>query len=73
MTMNVVIHDLVSGECELSGKANVECVRVTLDEKTPEAIISTAEFVKFLRFKNKQESKNGAPRSPQTAGKPSPQ
>lgn len=68
--MNVVIHDLVSGECELSGKANVECVRVTLDEKTPEAVISTAEFVKLLRFKKKQESKNGAPRSAQPAGKP---
>ena len=69
MTMNVVIHDLVTAECELSGKANVECVRVTLDEKTPEAIISTAEFVKFLRFKKKQESKNGAPRAAQPAGR----
>ena len=67
--MNVVIHDLVSGECELSGKSNVECVRVTFDEKTPEAVISTAEFVKLLRFKKKQASKNAAPRSSQPAGK----
>ena len=70
MTMNVVIHDLVSGECELSGKANVECVRVSFDEKTPEAIISTAEFVKLLRFKKKQEEKKDLPRSPPPAGKP---
>ena len=67
--MNVVIHDLVSGECELSGKANVECVRVTFDEKTPEAIISTAEFVKLLRFKKKQEENKDSPRSPQPAAK----
>ena len=67
--MNVVIHDLVSGECELSGKSNVECVRVTLDEGTPEAVISTAEFVKFLRFKKKQASKNAAPRFVQPASK----
>ncbi len=69
MTMNVVIHDLVSGECELSGKSNVECVRVTLDEKTPEAVISTAEFVKLLRFKKKQASKGDADRAPSPAAK----
>ena len=67
--MNVVIHDLVSGECELSGKTNVECVRVSFDEKTPEAIISTAEFVKLLRFKKKQASKGDAALSPSPAAK----
>lgn len=69
MSMNVVIHDLVTGECEFSGKSDVECVRVTLDEQTPEAVISTTELVKLLRFKKKQEAKNGPAGSPPPAHK----
>ncbi len=52
--MRVVITDLLTAECELTGKANVECVRVQLDESTPEMVIQPNEMIRLLRFKKKQ-------------------
>ena len=70
--MKVVISDFLTAECEFSGKSDAECVCVCLDETTPEAVISTAELFKWLRFKKKQEekqqdSKRAVPRSRQPA------
>jgi hypothetical protein len=61
--MNVIITDFLTGDCEFSGRSNTDCVRVALDESTPEAVISTAELIKWLRFKKRQEDKreNGRP------------
>ena len=55
--MKVVISDFLTAECEFSGKSDAECVSVCLDDATPEAVISTAELIKWLRFKKKQEEK----------------
>lgn len=55
--MHVVITDFVTGECEFTGKADVECVRVRLDEASPDAVVSTAELIRLLRFKKKQLEK----------------
>ena len=60
--MRVVITDLSTGKCELTGRSNVEVVRVRLDEATPEVLITPNELVKLLRFKKKQE-----PVSPSTS------
>lgn len=54
--MRVVITDLLIAECDLSGKSGVECVRVQLDENTPEVTITPAELAKQLRLKKKQEA-----------------
>ena len=53
--MRVVISDLLTGECELTGRSNVEVVRVQLDEATPEVLIAAKELVKLLRLKKRQE------------------
>ena len=53
--MRVVITDLLTGDCELTGRSNVEVVRVQLDEATPEVLISAKELVKLLRLKKRQE------------------
>ena len=55
--MHVVITDFVTAECEFSGRSAIECVLVSLDEATPQAVISTGELVKWLRFQKKQEEK----------------
>ena len=55
--MNVRIFDFLKGDCEISGKGDVDCVRVALDDATPEAVISVTELVKILRFKKRQEEK----------------
>lgn len=55
--MKVVITDFLVADCEFSGKSGAECVRAFLDDVTPEAVISTAELIKWLRFKKKQEEK----------------
>jgi hypothetical protein len=53
--MRVVITDLLTGDCELTGRSNVEVVRVQLDEATPEVNVTTKELVKLLRLKKRQE------------------
>ena len=55
--MKVLITDLFTGECELTGKNDVECVRVQLDEAAPVAVIATSELVRLLRFSKKQHDK----------------
>jgi hypothetical protein len=61
--MRVIISDLVTGDCELTGRSNVEVVRVQLDEATPEVFITTKELAKLLRLKKRQEPVN--PNKPQ--------
>lgn len=66
--MRVVITDLLTGDCEMTGRAGVEVVRVQLDEATPEVLITTKELVKLLRLEkrkgpvspNKPQEKKGA-------------
>jgi hypothetical protein len=53
--MRVVISDLLTGNCELTGRSNVEVARVQLDEAMPEVLITPKELVKLLRLKKKQE------------------
>jgi hypothetical protein len=53
--MRVVISDLLTGDCEMTGRAGVEVVRVQLDEATPEVLITTKELAKLLRLKKRQE------------------
>lgn len=55
--MKVWITDFFKGECELTGKADVECVRVRLDDAAPEAVIAATELVRLLRFHRKQQEK----------------
>lgn len=56
--MRIVIKNLVTAECELTGK-NTECVEVCLDEsrKQPPAIIAAGELLKLIRFTKTQEQK----------------
>jgi hypothetical protein len=49
--MHVVITDLFTGDCEFTGKSNVECVRVQFDESEPEAVIACNQLVRVLRFR----------------------
>lgn len=55
--MRVVISDLFIGECELTGKSEIECVRVQFDDSSPEAVIATTELFRLLRFQRKQKEK----------------
>lgn len=58
MPLHVVITDLLpSCSCELTGKSDVECVRVRLDDTTPEAVIGTKELLRLLRFRKSQQNK----------------
>ena len=61
--MRVIVSDLVNGDCELTGRSNIEVVRVQLDDATPEVFITTKELVKLLRLKKRQEAVN--PNKPQ--------
>ena len=55
--MQAIITGLFEGECELTGKTDVECFRVRLDDASPEAVIATSELVRLLRFQKKQDEK----------------
>jgi hypothetical protein len=58
MPLHVVITDLLpSCSCELTGKSDVECVRVRFDDTTPEAVIATKELLRLLRFRKSQQNK----------------
>lgn len=58
--MRIVISDfLAEGTCEFSGKAG-ECLRVVLEPGSPPAVVSTAHFVKLVRFQAQQETKRTA-------------
>ncbi len=66
--MNIVITDLLTSECELTGKSDAECVRVVLDEDSPEAVIATSELIRLLRFHKKQHDKAEAARASHLKG-----
>ena len=55
--MRVLITDLFTGECELTGKKDAECVRVKLDETAPDAVIAIQELLRLLRFQKRQNDK----------------
>ena len=57
MSIRVIITDVFTGECEMTGKPDGECFRVQLEEGVPEAVIGTAEFIRVLRFKRRQAEK----------------
>lgn len=54
--MRVVIVDIAVGNCELSNKRDVECVRVQLSESAGELVCLPTELLKLLRLVKKQES-----------------
>ena len=66
--MRVLITDLLTTECELTGKSDAECVRVVLDEESPEAVIATSELIRLLRFRKKQCDKVEASRASHMKG-----
>ncbi len=59
--MRVVITDLVTGTCDLTGKENVECLKVQLDDLQTEVVCVPAELIKLLRLRKKQDGGNKAP------------
>jgi len=66
--MRVVITDLLTGDCELTGRSGVECVRVQMDEATPEIVMLPSELVRLLRFKKKQLSAASSTKSQDKKG-----
>jgi len=54
--MRVIITDLLTGQCELTGRSDVEVVSVELDEGTPVVQITPRELVKLLRLRKRQEA-----------------
>ena len=59
--MRVVIQDLVTGTCDLTGKENVECLQVQFDDLPAESVCVPAELIKLLRLRKKQDGGNKAP------------
>ncbi|MGA2797919.1 MAG: hypothetical protein ABSE63_10090 [Thermoguttaceae bacterium] len=53
--MRIIITDLLTSNCDVSGKTGVECVTVQLDDNTPAVNITPAELLKVVRLKKKQE------------------
>jgi hypothetical protein len=62
--VKIVITDLLVSECELTGKPDVECVRVRLDDASPEAVIAASEVMRLIRFKKKQLDKQAEAATP---------
>jgi hypothetical protein len=56
--MKAVITDLLIANCEMSGKKEVECFRIQLDDAVPEVLITPVELVKLLRLRKKMEPVN---------------
>jgi hypothetical protein len=54
--MWVLITDLVTGTCDITAKKNAECLRVRLDQQSPEFCCVPAELIKVLRLRKKQDS-----------------
>lgn len=59
--MRVVIQDLVTGTCDLTGKENVECLKAQFDDLPAEIVCVPAELIKLLRLRKKQDGGNKAP------------
>ena len=53
--MRVIVTDLLTGTCELTGRSEVELLRVLLDDNAPEVAMIPAELIKQLRLKKRQE------------------
>jgi hypothetical protein len=53
--MRVYISDLVTGTCDLTGKKEVECLKVQLDDSPTEVLCVPAELIKLLRLRKKQD------------------
>jgi hypothetical protein len=54
--MRILISDVLITTCDLTGKENVECLRVQLDDGSPELSCRPAELIKLLRLRKRQES-----------------
>ena len=59
--MRVVITDLMTGTCDLTGKENVECLKVQIDDLQTEVVCVPAELIKLLRLRKKQDGSNKSP------------
>ena len=51
--MRVIISDLLIATCDLTGKENVECLRVQLDDHSPELMCRPNELIKLLRLRKR--------------------
>jgi hypothetical protein len=64
--MKLIISDFVVATCDLTGKENVECLKVQLDDGLSEVNCVPAELIKLVRLRKKQEAKSvefkGAPK-----------
>jgi hypothetical protein len=56
--MRIVITDLMSGTCDLTGKENVECLKVQFDDLQAEVVCVPAELIKLVRLRKKQDGGN---------------
>jgi hypothetical protein len=54
--VRVTINDVLVGTCDLTGKENVECVRVQLDDGSAELSCRPAELIKLLRLRKRQDA-----------------
>jgi hypothetical protein len=52
--MRVIVTDVLTSTCDLTGRKNVECLRVQLDEQSQEISCLPAELIKILRLRKKQ-------------------
>jgi len=59
--MRIVVTELVVGICDLTGKENVECLKLQLDDNSAELLCSPKEFIKLLRLRKKQDGGNKSP------------
>lgn len=57
--MRIIITDLLTGTCDLTGKENVECLKVQLDDSTPDVLCVPAELIKLLRLQRKKQDGSG--------------
>lgn len=59
--MKVLIVDLITARCDLTGRDNVECLRVRLEENAMEIACVPNELIKLLRLRKKQEGSLSSP------------
>ncbi|MFN0019469.1 MAG: hypothetical protein ACKVP0_14510 [Pirellulaceae bacterium] len=58
--MRILISDLIIATCDLTSKEGVECLRLQLDEHSPEINCRPGELIKLLRLKKSQQVKADA-------------
>ncbi len=54
--MRVIVTDVLTSTCDLTGKENVECLRVQFDDHSAEICCVPAELIKLLRLRKKQDA-----------------